>query len=190
MSHAADETRGGVERSTGDVKAERWAQTRKWGEQNHPDGTGPTMRPPDSAGLRCWAHAAEQAKMETDHAARVGALNWTRILWEEVAEAFAEDDPAKLRAELIQVAAVACAWAEAIDRRTDPFHPGDVVTVGNGTARYRVDYLSPPSRYSKAGASLQPMPWGTPNAAGKGTHVDVDRLVLVERATPPKPEAS
>lgn len=28
-----------------------------------------------------------------------------------------DDDPAKLRTELIQVAAVAQAWAEAIDRR-------------------------------------------------------------------------
>jgi hypothetical protein len=35
-----------------------------------------------------------------------------------VAEALAEDDPTLLRAELIQVAAVAVAWVEAIDRRT------------------------------------------------------------------------
>jgi hypothetical protein len=44
-------------------------------------------------------------------------LKWVDILEEEVAEAAAESDPAKLRAELVQVAAVAVAWIEAIDRR-------------------------------------------------------------------------
>ena len=35
---------------------------------------------------------------------------------EEVAEAFEEHDPARLRSELVQVAAVAVAWVEKIDR--------------------------------------------------------------------------
>jgi hypothetical protein len=39
------------------------------------------------------------------------------ILREEVYEAFAEEDPAALRTELIQVAAVAATWVDAIDRR-------------------------------------------------------------------------
>ena len=42
----------------------------------------------------------------------------TASCWEEVFEAFAEDDPKLLRAELVQVAAVALQWADAIDRRT------------------------------------------------------------------------
>lgn len=45
-------------------------------------------------------------------------MDWLHILREEVAEAFAETDPVALRGELVQVAAVAVAWAEAIDRRT------------------------------------------------------------------------
>jgi hypothetical protein len=39
------------------------------------------------------------------------------IALEEVFEALVETDPAKLRDELLQVAAVAVAWVEAIDRR-------------------------------------------------------------------------
>ena len=36
-----------------------------------------------------------------------------------VGEAFAESDPDKLRTELIQVAAVAVAWIESIDRNSE-----------------------------------------------------------------------
>lgn len=37
---------------------------------------------------------------------------------EEVLEAFAEADPDRLRAELVQVAAVATKWIQALDRRS------------------------------------------------------------------------
>ena len=40
------------------------------------------------------------------------------LVREEVAEAFAESDPARLREELIQVAALAVSWVEKIDART------------------------------------------------------------------------
>lgn len=44
------------------------------------------------------------------------APSWTAILAEEVGEAFQElDRPERLRAELVQVAAVVVAWIEAID---------------------------------------------------------------------------
>lgn len=102
-----------------DVEAERDRQDAKWGEQNHPDGTGehstPLMRITYSE--RPAAHLRERAKMSTDLAARRGLVTWTDILLEEVFEALAEEDPAMLRKELIQVAAVAAQWAEAIDRR-------------------------------------------------------------------------
>ena len=91
-----------------EVEVERYRQHEKWGEQNHPDGTGDDMR-------TLMAEAAQEA---CDQAAKNGTITYCHILEEEVAEAFAESDPAKLRAELIQVAAVAVAWAEAIDRRT------------------------------------------------------------------------
>ncbi|KZM78434.1 hypothetical protein A0J59_13720 [Cellulosimicrobium sp. I38E] len=103
-----------------DVAAERARQDVKWGVQNHPDGTGPGTHPllalvgsiaPGAAWL------AARATSLTDTAANAGTLTWRHILLEEVFEALAEDDPERLRAELVQVAAVAQQWAEAIDRR-------------------------------------------------------------------------
>ena len=89
-----------------EVLAERVRQDAKWGEQNHPDGTG----------LRADAAMAALAKADCDRAARDGELTYRHILDEEVCEAFAETDPAKLRVELVQVAAVAVAWIEKLDR--------------------------------------------------------------------------
>jgi hypothetical protein len=91
----------------GAIARERTAQDAKWGEQNHPSGTGI----PGSRVL------ADEARRWTDMQAAEKTLKWVDILEEEVAEAAAESDPAKLRAELVQVAAVAVAWIEAIDRR-------------------------------------------------------------------------
>lgn len=90
-----------------EVADERARQDTKWGEQNHPDGTGGGNT----------AAAAIGARLACQLAAKEGTVTWRDIMREEVGEAFAETDPAKLRAELIQVAAVAVAWAEAIDRR-------------------------------------------------------------------------
>jgi hypothetical protein len=90
-----------------DVQAERERQDAKWGEQNHPDGTG----------LPVYQHSARRYRDHADRAAASGVLAWRDVLLKEVHEALAEADPAKLRAELVQVAAVAVAWIAAIDRR-------------------------------------------------------------------------
>ena len=90
-----------------EIAAERARQDAKWGEQNHPDGTwmlGDLGR-------------ANRARRECYNAAKRGTLTYRHILDEEVQEAFAEYDPATLRAKLVQVAAVAVAWIECIDRR-------------------------------------------------------------------------
>lgn len=89
------------------VIAERARQDAKWGEQNHPDGTGGGYRQREAIRLR----------HECDNAAELGTVTYAHILEEEVAEALAEEDPIALREELLQVAAVAVAWVEAIDRR-------------------------------------------------------------------------
>jgi hypothetical protein len=91
-----------------DVRHERRGQDAKWGEQNHPDGTGGDLA----------VRMSDAARRLTDAKAKVGRLTWKDILREEYLEALAETDPAKLRTELIQVAAVATAWVEAIDRRS------------------------------------------------------------------------
>ncbi|WP_417220536.1 hypothetical protein [Arthrobacter sp.] len=103
-----------------DVDDERQRQDAKWGEQNHPDGTGPARLPlhPITGDARYDAiELAELATQVTDRRASRGECAWKDILLEEVFEALAESDPAALRTELIQVAAVAAQWAEAIDRR-------------------------------------------------------------------------
>lgn len=107
-----------------EVSYERQRQDAKWGEQNHPNGTGddvalmhgvtlPKPHPRVAVTMGTLAHVARQV---TDRAADDGSVTYADILLEEVGEAFAEADPAALRAELIQVAAVAVAWVEKIDR--------------------------------------------------------------------------
>ncbi|NYV73655.1 hypothetical protein HW445_04850 [Streptomyces sp. UH6] len=93
-----------------EVGRERVRQDEKWGEQNHPDGTGIV---PEQKKL------ADNARAMCQQAFAEGRGDWAHVLVEEVREALAESDPAALRTELIQVAAVAVAWVEAIGRRTD-----------------------------------------------------------------------
>jgi len=90
-----------------DVIAERNHQDQKWGRQDHPDGTA---RPSDREAAALMKAKCRLNSPEED--------NWRDILEEEVYEVFAESDPAAVRHELIQVAATAVAWVEAIDRRT------------------------------------------------------------------------
>ncbi|XVU25784.1 hypothetical protein ACQPZJ_01630 [Actinoplanes sp. CA-054009] len=90
-----------------EIAAERAAQDEQWGEQNHPDGT---------EFLSYWtdAQVAREASQKADAG---GMLTWGHVL-REVYEALAEAAPADVRHKLVQVAAVAVAWIEAIDRRT------------------------------------------------------------------------
>lgn len=90
-----------------EVAAERVRQEAKFPEQHLPDGTN-----------ELHGETAEYWKIRTDNAAADGTLTWKHVLSEEFHEALAETNPARLRAELIQVAAVAARWVEDIDRRT------------------------------------------------------------------------
>ena len=90
-----------------EVNDERNRQDAKWGEQNHPNGTGHSNQKAQ----------AEIARDRCDDYFSMGIGAWDLILLEEVWEALAESDPEKLRTELVQVAAVAVAWIEAIDRK-------------------------------------------------------------------------
>lgn len=95
-----------------EVAEERARQDARWGEQNHPDGTG------NRYGLSAVPEpAADFARQRCDAAFERGAGCWEHILYEEFCEAMAEDDPERLRNELLQVAAVAVHWIEALDRR-------------------------------------------------------------------------
>jgi hypothetical protein len=100
-----------------EIAEERRRQHAKWGVQRHPFGTGT-----DPAGDR---EIADMARESCQRAFAEGDGTWRHILEEEVCEAFAESDPVKLRAELVQVAAVAVQMVEAIDRENIPhaYHP-------------------------------------------------------------------
>ncbi|MGQ0776298.1 MAG: hypothetical protein ACT4NY_18040, partial [Pseudonocardiales bacterium] len=100
----------GLNRVLADITAEREAQHAIYGVQHQlPDGTG-----------QQWTQLADNARRECEQAATAGQLTWRHILLEEVAEALAEEDPARLRRELVQVVAVGVQWLQAIDNRSLP----------------------------------------------------------------------
>jgi hypothetical protein len=111
---ASAEPRTAVAAVLAEVQAERDRQDARWGEQNHPDGTGPDI---DFLGTPLDIHVAAFRRSCQD-AAAAGKPTWFGISLEEDFEAYAERDPAMLRAELIQSIAVKVAWVQAIDRRT------------------------------------------------------------------------
>ncbi|QDH93048.1 hypothetical protein SEA_STEPHIG9_49 [Mycobacterium phage Stephig9] len=98
------------------VREERMAQDGKWGEQNWPDALSQCNYP---------SPGALAARAITDGRAQDGSLSYTDILLEEVAEAVDEarasalgvrGSKGRLKTELIQVAAVAVAWFEKLNR--------------------------------------------------------------------------
>lgn len=97
-----------------EIQAEVDASTEKHGDQSHlPLGTGPK-----TTLFAGWTaeQTARAAKHRTDTAAEVGRVTWLEILTEEWAEA-GEATGAELRAELVQVAAVAVKMIDAIDKK-------------------------------------------------------------------------
>lgn len=103
----------GLQRVLEDVAEERARQDAKWGEQHHRDGTGAAYQLRQVPEL-----AVDSAQQRCDRAFAEGAGTWEHILFEEFCEAMAEDDLVRLRAELIQLAAVAVHWIEDIDERS------------------------------------------------------------------------
>lgn len=96
-----------------EIVDERGRQDEKFGADRDLPMHAPTSRPLTYlARERFW-------KRENDTRVREGRLAWDGVLLEEVYEALAERDPARQRAELVQVAAVAVAAIEALDRRRE-----------------------------------------------------------------------
>jgi len=61
------------------------------------------------------AYVARNTTDEHSFSEGDGTVTWVDILLEEVAESFAEDDPGRVREEMVQVAAVAFKIIAAID---------------------------------------------------------------------------
>lgn len=122
----------------GQVGAERARQRAKWGDQRLPDGTDPgltwllnildeaaRMVPGDMSDIGASAiELRELATHRTDRRLDDKTATWVDIILEELAEAFAETDQAKLRTEVVQAAAVLVQWVENIDKRAfEASHP-------------------------------------------------------------------
>lgn len=114
-----------TERVLQDVLEERRRQTEKHGVQTHlPDGTGPDVwLHPDVRSARTFGELAQNARLRCKAASENeggdGSIAFEHILTEEWAEALAESDPAALRGELVQLAAVAVQWCEKLDREAE-----------------------------------------------------------------------
>ena len=112
------------------VIAERQRQDAKWGVQNHPmvpadvriNARAHNVMPEIFACYALGVQNALLARDECNREHRAGRGTYTHILVEEVAE-FVEacvlhgDASDEARAEMVQVAAVALAMLEAIDRK-------------------------------------------------------------------------
>ena len=123
-------TRDGMQRAIEAVIVERQRQEAKWGEQNHPMVPADIVREAHAHGaapefFACHILGIDDAKAARDECNRehrAGRGTYTHILVEEVAE-FVEacvihgETSDEARAEMVQVAAVALAMIEAIDRK-------------------------------------------------------------------------
>jgi hypothetical protein len=107
-----------------EILAERTKQDEKWGQQNHPsldrvllDRVGGCT--PERMAEHYNIPPAWRARNICDGRAKLGQCTWADILVEEVSEAVEAGviaDPATMREELVQSAAVIVAWIESIDR--------------------------------------------------------------------------
>lgn len=92
-----------------DIADERARQDERWGIQNHPFAS--------EAIQKISVTFAEEAKKTCRYASEAGTLTWRDILAEEFYEAFAETDIDKQIEEMTQVAAVAVAIIENLERK-------------------------------------------------------------------------
>lgn len=105
------------------LSAERARQFTVYGTNNdNENGTGPNVRwipsipPPHTSGAALQIEKACRDEYEMTES--VGdTVTWMQLVREEVAEAFAEEDPSRLAQELLQVAALCVSWIETIIER-------------------------------------------------------------------------
>lgn len=102
-----------------EVAHERARQFAQYGaNEDIPLGMGPSVRwlaPYTPHDARTVERVLRQDYEERER--QHGTPSWMTLIREEVAEAFSEGDPVKLRAELLQVAALAVSAIEKMDAR-------------------------------------------------------------------------
>ena len=123
-------TEDGMRAALADVVMERMRQDAKWGEQNHPMVPRNVVTMAANSGeepapLACFLLGVEHARAARalcEAAHRNGNGTYTHILVKKVAEMVETcvlhgETSDEARAEMVQVAAVALAMVEAIDRK-------------------------------------------------------------------------
>lgn len=106
-----------------EVRQERARQEEKWGVQRHPSLDLTLLKreggcTPERMAEHFEIPSEARGKFLCQNAYANGEGTWAHIAIEEMAEAVGcMDDERKMREELIQLAAVAVAWVEDIDRR-------------------------------------------------------------------------
>lgn len=113
-----------------EIHAERVRQHERFGEEAHPDVDRALTDRVGGCSVMEMAMEYEiptagRARFNRNHAGKIGQTTWAHVAVEEMAEAVEAAGEAQqgraplatLRAELVQLAAVAVAWIEAIDRR-------------------------------------------------------------------------
>lgn len=100
-----------------EVQAERARQFARYGtNEDLKDGTGEPWLEPLS--FQDAAHIESVLRFDYEVFEKTrGTITWMHLVREEVAEAFAEMDPEKLRAEVLQIAALCVSWVEKMDAR-------------------------------------------------------------------------
>ena len=113
-------TQCATEKVLQEVQEHRAEQFARYGTNDSlEDGTGPLTEWTQPLTAYDADTVEQMFRVEyVNHERRTGAPTWMHLVREEVAEAFREKDPALLRGELIQVAALCVSWIETIDGRT------------------------------------------------------------------------
>lgn len=109
-----------------EVSAERDQQIAKWGDQRLRNFRSGAFRDPEAPSVRTGTRRAmlglaattEEFRTRCEVAEKSGILSFADVLMEEVSEAMDAENEVELRAELIQVAAVAVKWIEALDKQS------------------------------------------------------------------------
>ena len=114
MSQMTEQQQLAMSKVIAEVIQERQRQHAKWGEQNLESFELSQPLYSQREKLRARRH------WNDEHNSDGKPLTFKAILEEEFLEVICERDPARLRAELLQVAAVAIQWVEKLDREAKP----------------------------------------------------------------------
>lgn len=107
-----------------EVFEERKRQVARYGHNDDKaDGTGPGVRwmahTDVNLDLRTATEIEAAFRAEYDRNGGDEGATWMHLVREELAESFAEDDPDRLEAELLQLAGLAVSWIESIRKRRE-----------------------------------------------------------------------